>query len=258
MEPMRPAESACMSDKFVTVATFNQSFEAQLARNLLENEGITSMVGGEFASDVLFGNPGLGDQIVLQVPEEHAQRAAGILAAVAAAKLDDNWEDEVEAGVWLCSICGEPISNRLSVCYSCQTPRESIRAGAPRERTAIQQEPATLPRNEDVQKPEDMVRAASAVPVPPAPPTPASLPEEEQEEVSPTAAGDELARRAFLASAIGLLMPCLLPVGWYYLLRVVIFSGELSAKGVRHQYGALLINGFVVFLILALCTGRMI
>lgn len=254
---MRPAESAFMSDKFVTVATFNQSFEAQLARNLLENEGITSMVGGEFASDVLFGNPGLGDQIVLQVREEDAQRAAGILAAVAAAKLDDNWEEQAEAGVWLCTICGEPISNRLSVCHSCQTPREGIRAGEPRVQTAIQPDPATTPRNEDVQKPDEMGRAATPVPVPPALPTPASHPDEEHEEVSPTAAGDELARRAFLASLAGLLMPCLLPVGWYYLLRVVVFSGELSAKGVRHQYGAFLINGFVVFLILALCTGRM-
>ena len=258
MEPMRPAESAFMSDKFVTVATFNKSFEAQLAKNLLENEGIESLVGGGFSSDVLFGSTTVEDQIVLQVSEEDAQRAAGILAAVAAAKLDDNWVDEAESGVWLCSICGVPICNRLSVCYSCQTPREGIRAGAPREQTSIQPDPATTPRNEDVQKPEEMARAAAPVPVPPAPPTPASLPDEEHEEASPTAAGDELARRAFLASLIGLLMPCLLPVGWYYLLRVVVFSSELSAKGVRHQYGAFLINGFVVFLILVLCTGRMI
>lgn len=132
-----------MTDKFVTVMTFNQSFEAQLAKNLLENEGIESLMSGEHTSDVLFGNPALGDQIVLQVREEDAQRAAGILAEVAAAKLDEDWEEEAESGadVWICSICGEPISNRLSMCYSCQTPREGIRASVPRDQTAIQQEP---------------------------------------------------------------------------------------------------------------------
>ncbi len=122
-----------MSDQFVTVMTFNRSFEAQLAKNLLENEGIESMLAGELTADVLpFGQAGGSDQIALQVREDDAQRAAGLLAAVDAAKLDDDWEDQAESGVWLCSICGEPVSNRLSICYSCQTPREGIRAGAPR------------------------------------------------------------------------------------------------------------------------------
>ena len=123
-------EIEAMSDKFVKVATYNQSFEAQLAKNLLENEGIDSMLSGELTADVLpLGQAG-SDQIVLQVREDNAQRATGILAAVAAAKLDADWEEQAEsgAGVWICSICGEPISNGLSMCYSCQTPREGIRA----------------------------------------------------------------------------------------------------------------------------------
>ncbi len=122
-----------MSGKFVTVMTFNQGFEAQLAKNLLENEGIDSMMNGELTADMLpFGQAGGGDQIVLQVREDDAQRATGILATVAAAKLDDDWEKQTEAGVWVCSLCGEPVSNHLSRCYSCETPRESIRASAPR------------------------------------------------------------------------------------------------------------------------------
>jgi hypothetical protein len=254
---MRPAESAFMSDKFVTVQRFNNSFKAQLAKNLLENEGIESIISGELAQDVMLGT-GLS-QIALQVHEDEAQRATGILAAVEAeAELDDNWEEQAESGVWLCSICGEPVSNLLSVCYACETPRESIRAGEPREPTAIQPDPATLPSGEKVQSRDETVRAPAHAPLLPAPSPPAAEPDEEREEALPTAAGDELARRAFLASLIGLPLPFLLPVSWYYLLRVVVFSGELSAKGVRCQYGALLVNGFVVFLILVLCTGRMI
>ena len=239
-----------MSDKFVTVATFNQSFEAQLARNLLENEGITSIVGGEFASDALFGNPALGDQIVLQVREEDAQRAAGILAAVAAAKLDEHWEDEAEAGVWLCSICGEPISNRLSVCYSCQTPREGIRAGSPRDPTAIQSEPALSPTGEEVLKRDDSV-------CPPAlsarTETASALETEDEEEETPLALADDLARHAFGAAFFGLLTILLLPLSWYYLIKLMSVPDLLSPKGRRYLYGALFLNGF--FLLLVLCVA---
>ena len=97
-----------MAGKLIKVMAFNDHFEAQMAKNYLESEGIPSTVAGELISYTLFGNP-LGDQIILQVHEEDAQRATGLLAAVAAAKLEDNWEDEAESDdVWICSICGEP------------------------------------------------------------------------------------------------------------------------------------------------------
>ncbi|MGH7227094.1 MAG: putative signal transducing protein [Gemmataceae bacterium] len=140
-----------MTDRFITVATFNRSFEAQLAKNLLENEGIASIVSGDITSDVLpFGQGGGGDQIVLQVTENDIKRAAGILAEVAAAKLDDNWEEEAEsgAGVWLCSICGEPIGNGLSMCYACQTPRDGIRASPPRDSISSREERLRPPPDE--------------------------------------------------------------------------------------------------------------
>ncbi len=244
-----------MSDKFVTVMTFHQSFEAQLAKNLLKDEGIESMLSGELTADMLpLGQAGGSDQIVLQVHEDNAQRAAGILAAVAAAKLDDNWEEQVESGVWLCSICGEPISNRLSVCYSCQTPREGIRADAPRERTAIQLDPATLPTGEEVQKRDEIARDPTPVPATPPPLAPVRYEEEESDE-PPLSAGDDLARHAFGAAFFGLLTVILLPLSWYYLAKLFFFNGELSPKGMRYFYGALLINGFFMLVALVLCAG---
>ncbi len=242
-----------MSDKFVTVMTFHQSFEAQLAKNLLEDEGIASILSGELTADMLpFGQAGGGDQIVLQVHEGDAQRAAGVLAAVAAAKLDDNWEDEAEsgAGVWICSICGEPISNRLSTCYSCQTPREGIRAAAPREQIAMGTSSAAAPIGVGVQKRDDIIRIPPPAPIL----APATAPvegEAEDEEVSLPASGDDLARRAFLAS----MSFVLLPLAWYYLLRVVLFDGEMSPRGLRYLFGALLLNGFFVFLVVAYRVG---
>jgi hypothetical protein len=247
-----------MADKFVTVATFHRSFEAQLAKNLLEEEGIASTLSGELTADMLpFGQAGGSDQIVLQVSESDAQRAAGVLTAVAAAKLDDDWEDEAEsgAGVWLCSICGEPVSNRLSMCYSCQTSREGIRASPPRDLTAIQPDLSTLPTGEKVQKRDEIVRTpAPALALPPV----SEVDEVESEKVPPTAAGNELARRAFGAAFFGLLTVLLLPISWYYLTKLFFFPGELSPKGMRYLYGALFLNGLLILLVIVLCGSRVI
>lgn len=140
-----------MAEPFVTVATFHRTAEAQLAKNLLESEGIPSILSGDLTADMLpFGQAGGGDQITLQVGANDAQRAAGLLAEVAAAKVDDNWEEEAESGsdVWICSICGEPISNRLSMCYACQTPREGIRTFPSRDSISSREERITPPQNE--------------------------------------------------------------------------------------------------------------
>jgi hypothetical protein len=242
-----------MTDKFVTVQTFHQSFEAQLAKNLLETEGIDAMLSGELTADMLpLGQAGGSDQIVLQVHEDDAQRAAGVLAVVAAAKLDADWEEQAESGadVWICSICGEPISNGLSICYSCETPREGIRAGTPRDRQAIQQQPATPPTGEEVQKRDEITHTESPPPVAaPAPLEPGER-ADVSEEADSAAVGDDLARHAFGAAFLGILTVLLLPISWYYLLRLMFFPGELSPRGMRYLYGALLINGLFFLVVL--------
>jgi hypothetical protein len=232
-----------MAENFVTVATFNQTYEAQLAKNLLENEGIAGLMSGEFTSDVMFGNTALGDQIVLKVPEEEAGRAAGILATVQAARLEPDWEKQAEAGVWVCSICGEAISNRLSMCYACQTPREGIRADAPRDRHAIQ------PANEDIQKSDEITNA------PVSPPSSVKSPlaekPEEDTEPPPLSPLDEVARHAFGAALFCLLTVCLsFPLSAYYLAQIFFSDEDLTPRGRRYLYGALLINGTYLLIIL--------
>lgn len=226
-----------MSDKFITVATFNKGFEAQLAKSLLENEGIASMVGGAISSDMLFGSLALGDQIVLQVREEDAQRAAGVLAsAEAEARLDDDWEEKAEADVWICSICGEPISNRLSMCYSCQSPKDSIRAAVPRDSVAIQTDLTPMPTSRDIaEKPTPTIPVQKS--------SSASMPPEDDDENEPlTKRGDDLARKAFLASIFAVVMPILLPVAWIMLLRAAFATDGTSAEGSRYFYAVLFLN----------------
>lgn len=219
-----------MSGAFITVATFKQSFEAQLAKNLLANEGIECILSGELSSDVLFGGAMVGDQIVLQVPESEVQRAVGLLAAAAAeARLEEDWEEQAEsaADVWVCSLCGEPVSNRLSICYSCQTPRDAIRGAAGVARADIQRDPPT-PRLEPITR--------KVEPMP-----------HDDEQPPRASEADDLAHRAFRASLFFPLgFGILQPLSWYYLARLFFCPAELSAAGERRLYAALFVNGLVL------------
>jgi hypothetical protein len=197
----------------------------------------------------------VADQVLLQVHEHDAQRAAGILAAHQAS-LDDDWEDKAEhdPDIWVCSLCGSPISNRLSICYACQTPREGIRADRPRTLTDVQKTPGVLPPD-PVQK-RDEVTAEALPPLAPAAPPPAPAEAEgEKDEDEPGLPGDALARSAFGAALVATFFGCLLPFAWYNLGRLVLHSGELSPRGLRFYYAALALNALLVFFGLALCAG---
>ncbi len=232
-----------MSDNFVTVAKFQRTFEAQSAKNLLENEGIESTIGGAISSDMLFGSLALGDQIVLQVREEDAQRAAGVLASAAAeAQLDDDWEEKAESGVWICSICGEPISNRLSICHSCRTPIEGIRAEAPSDPRAIRADRVSVTTGHTISKREESVPSAVEKN---APSSEREEPDDDRE--LPTSIGDALCRKAFLSTVFGIMFPILLPIAWVLLFRAAMIpTDETSAKGTRYFYAGLAVNFSIV------------
>jgi hypothetical protein len=226
-----------VADKFVTVATFNLPYEAELAKNLLQNEGIESFLTGGLTADVLFGNAGLADQVRLEVHEADAQRAAGLLAVHAAA-LDDDWEERAEQGsdVWVCSLCGAPVS----VCHGCQTPREGIRADRPSSPLDFRRPPA-VPPPDSVQKRDEVVGAEGPAPAPAVSGTgPEGRAGGEEDLFPEVPVGDDMARRAFLAAIFGFAgVVILLPVAWYFLARVILFQGELSRAALRRFYLAL-------------------
>jgi hypothetical protein len=150
-------------DPFVTVATYPSVIEAQLARNLLEAEGIEAVLLGEVNAFAEF--TALGDQIRLQVRGPDARRAVSVLAAAAAeATLDDNWEDEAEAGLWACSVCGAAVSSEESVCRSCHTPRDAIRGEGPAPDVAVQPSPGPGRSGEGIQRREQIRPTASGAP----------------------------------------------------------------------------------------------
>lgn len=120
------------NDRFVPVATYSNISEAQLAQNVLEDEGIQSFCEGELASSALGSM--VGDQIRLQVLERDAAAAAVILAELQArVELPGDWEEQAEGG-YVCQTCDEPVPDGFSACPSCATPCESIRTDVPRNR----------------------------------------------------------------------------------------------------------------------------
>ncbi len=67
-------------EKLITVARFDDYLKADLARQLLEDEGIKAFVLGQNVANVYSGVPAAID-IELQTPESEAQEAREILDA---------------------------------------------------------------------------------------------------------------------------------------------------------------------------------
>ena len=67
-----------MADKLVTVAQFADYIEAELAKQLLDDFGIKSVVTGENVANIYSGLPALAD-LRLQTFESQAKRAKEIL-----------------------------------------------------------------------------------------------------------------------------------------------------------------------------------
>jgi hypothetical protein len=67
-----------MADKLVTIARFADSAQADLAKQLLDDFGIKSVVTGQNAANIYSGIPAIADT-QLQVLENQAQQAQEIL-----------------------------------------------------------------------------------------------------------------------------------------------------------------------------------
>jgi hypothetical protein len=83
-----------MSEKLVTVARYTDYLQADLARQMLEDEGVKVFVMGQNVGNVYSGVPAVVD-IQLQTPESQAEEAREILDdARQAADVDETLEGE--------------------------------------------------------------------------------------------------------------------------------------------------------------------
>jgi hypothetical protein len=230
-----------MSHTFVTVATFTNPIEAQLAAGRLEDEDIEVFLSGDLTASMLSGF-GSVSRVELRVPEEEAEQAAAILATPAMEEEPDpNWpRPGEEEDLWLCTLCGDAVTLDLDVCPACQTPREAIRdepASLPSRRS-----PSPLQPAEGIQKTDEVTTG---------PPT---IPEhelaEDDLELPPldTFLGDDLVNRAFRAALFGLFFTPLTVYSLWLLLRLALFRGDLSPAGMRKLYWTLVMVGAVCLL----------
>ena len=83
-----------MDDKLVTVAEYDDSVLADMAKLLLEENGIEAVITGENVGNVLSGIP-VAIDLELQVFERDAKRAAEILEA-AEEKQAESAQTEIE------------------------------------------------------------------------------------------------------------------------------------------------------------------
>jgi hypothetical protein len=88
-----------MKKKLVTVAHFDNYINADLARQLLEDEGIKAFVMGQNVGNVYAGVPAVID-IELQAPESEVERAREILEAhkQQESEEDADFDDEEDFG----------------------------------------------------------------------------------------------------------------------------------------------------------------
>ena len=158
-----------MSDRFVTIASYAWTPEAQMAKNVLEAEGILAFLAGEMTSDALTGFVGQAAEVQLQVHEKDAARAAALLASVSAeTSLDEDWESQAERGLCLCSLCGTAIPLEEGACPACGTANERITTARhdTRPGPARRADAEMVKKSDQVQPQPPRPKLASAAPGP--------------------------------------------------------------------------------------------
>lgn len=281
------------SEQFVTVATFGQAVEAQMALNRLEEEGIDAMLLGGITTDAFAGIGGLSGVVQLEVPETDAETAREILAACAGAESPPDVvrarSGEDESGLAATAI---QAAEAPSTAFQ-ETLEEANGAGTPPAEAAARDAipgwacpgcgqpvgyeltrcPACGAASQGIQSPDELETSL-----------PPSADEQERDEELDAEAlkrrfADDLAVRAFRAAVggcltlplLGLWTPLVLffmplgllyfvPLGlWAYsvwlLFRLSLMTGELSPAGMRRVYLALLIDVPVIILNAILIRG---
>jgi hypothetical protein len=231
-----------MSELLVTVASYRLHTEAQVAAALLEDAGIKVLLLGDEAASAF---PGMfGFEVRLQVPPGDLQQAQDILADLAPEKsLESDWENEVErnAAVWVCPLCGSPVTHRRSVCPDCGTARQDIKATTPDLTSTPRRPPGAPP--EAIRKLGEVTSTAP-------PQLPLDVTEDIEVPAGETYLADDLARQAFHTAVISfVIFPFLLSSLWLAL-RLFLFPGKLSPTGKHDFYAAMLFNALTVLYLL--------
>ncbi len=87
-----------MAEKLVTIRTFDSYIEANIAKGLLESNGIPAFVAGENAANI-YTVPSIA-AASLQVPEDRVDEATELLEAAQQGVEGEELEEMEEEGSW--------------------------------------------------------------------------------------------------------------------------------------------------------------
>jgi hypothetical protein len=199
-----------MSDEMVTLATFSNPIEAELAKGRLQDAGIPAFLYGDIGGSMFAGMSNLFGEIRLMVSATHAEEALRVLTDE-----EDEEEDEDESST---AIKGEPPRQESST--QVRPPLESpLQDNAPPLETSPQ-ESSEFPPEEGMPPEED----------------------DEREERTVAWTADEVATRALRAAIFGWFSGGVLAVyALWLLIRLPSAEGELSPTGRRKALLALVI-----------------
>ncbi len=209
-----------MRGRTAVVAVFNNNFEAELARDRLEEEGIAADL-----EDDAIGEGGFS-VVELHVPRKDLARARRVLASLT--------EEPAHSGIdgrgrpaggdgdgWtLCSGCGSEVSTLFPACPACgvevEAREEAARYAAPR--------PGRRGAGDDYER---------------------------------LSLNDDLAERAWLTAVFGCVtLPVVLHVySFWLLLRLLVTPGEVSPRRWPKACAALFIDTVIFTVAVLVCKG---
>jgi len=110
-----------MSQRLVTIASFDQADDAYVGRSELERRGISAVVVDAMTAATLLKMGAGGSEAKLQVHEEDVERARTVLLDYVSRQSDAD-----VSRFWWCGSCEEIVDPGFHVCWSCSRPRKEV------------------------------------------------------------------------------------------------------------------------------------
>ncbi len=225
-----------VTSDFVKIASYANAVEAEHARAVLEENGVSAFVDGAAANTALsYVGTAIGGVRVF-VRAGDAEQALGIVENVLG-------ETEASAASWFCGRCAETVDGTFDVCWSCGEARANVERPFPVTPDVAPSKPGTEGDDEANRPALDNSCYDQSNPyASPITPETIAAPGDEDAQISPWA--EALLLRAWRASILGLVfLPFVLHLYSMYLLaHAAMTTGRFSPDGEKRFYCAFGVN----------------
>lgn len=230
---IRTAGVTSMDSSLAQVASFENAFEAEQARAILEEHGMSAFIDGANANTTLSHVGTALGGVRLFVRLEDLAAAAELLDSFSAGS-------EKTGPPWFCGNCQEEVDAGFECCWSCGRHREEVEQPFPPTQSA------PIPSAEEASDTSEL----PTVPVDQAanpyvsPRSDRYLRSQIDDDALSDPEAEALLQRAWRASIIGIVLfpPLLHLYSMYLLIQAGMITNDFSIAGRRRYYGAILVN----------------